>query len=356
MHFGQFNLMGYRTAGAKAHELYDNAIAQVKAAEAAGFEIAWFAEHHFSNYCVCPSPLMMLARLAGETKKIKLGSAVVVVPLYHPVRLLSEIGMVDALTHGRLVLGVGSGYQPYEFERFGEDLEDSVPKLTEFMEMLELAFTRDTFSYAGKHYQLPETHIASRPMQGLPDIWVAGDNPVLHQLAARKGWTVMLTPRHASVPQLLEARKRLAGIYASQGLDATRVAIAPLRHVCITDSKAEAANFIDNARHQIRLSQSLRYREELLDGTMLVEKPYKDEPPIEELARHVPVGDAEMVAERLTELIRAARPRHMLLHFQAGASSQKTALKSIEQFASRVRPMIEKALGPLDQLGIERAA
>ena len=121
MHFGQFNLMGYRTPGTKAHELYDNAIEQVKAAEANGFEIAWFAEHHFSNYCVCPSPLMMLARLAGETKRIKLGSAVVVTPLYQPVRLISEIGMVDALTHGRLVLGVGSGYQPYEFERFGED-------------------------------------------------------------------------------------------------------------------------------------------------------------------------------------------------------------------------------------------
>src|SRR6185295_19781063 len=77
MHFGQFNLMGYRTPGAKAHELYDNAVEQVKAAEANGFEIAWFAEHHFSNYCVCPSPLMMLARLAGETERIKLGSAVV---------------------------------------------------------------------------------------------------------------------------------------------------------------------------------------------------------------------------------------------------------------------------------------
>ena len=153
MHFGQFNLMGYRTPGAKAHELYDNAVEQVKAAEANGFEIAWFAEHHFSNYCVCPSPLMMLARLAGETKRIKLGSAVVVTPLYQPVRLISEIGMVDALTHGRLVLGIGSGYQPYEFERFGEDLEDSVPKLIEFMEMLELAFTRDTFSYNGKHFQ-----------------------------------------------------------------------------------------------------------------------------------------------------------------------------------------------------------
>jgi alkanesulfonate monooxygenase SsuD/methylene tetrahydromethanopterin reductase-like flavin-dependent oxidoreductase (luciferase family) len=356
MHFGQFNLMGYRTPGTKAHEIYDGAVAQVKAAEANGFETAWFAEHHFSNYCVCPSPLMMLARLAGETKRIKLGSAVVVTPLYQPVRLISEIGMVDALTHGRLVLGVGSGYQPYEFERFGETLEDAVPKLFEFMEMLELAFSRDVFSYSGKHYQVPETHIAPRPVKGLPEIWVAGDNPALHQLAARKGWTVMLTPRHASVPQLLEARNRLAGVYGGQGLDATRVAIAPLRHVCITDDKAEAASFMENARHQIRLSQSLRFREELIDGTMLVEKTYKGEPLMEEFAQHVLIGDAGMVAERLTALIGAARPRHMLLHFQAGASPLKTALNSIERFATQVRPMIEKELGPLDKLGIERAA
>jgi alkanesulfonate monooxygenase SsuD/methylene tetrahydromethanopterin reductase-like flavin-dependent oxidoreductase (luciferase family) len=355
MHFGQFNLMGYRTRGAKAHELYDNAVEQVKAAESAGFEIAWFAEHHFSNYCVCPSPLMILARLAGETKRIKLGSAVVVVPLYQPVRLISEIGMVDALTHGRLVLGIGSGYQPYEFERFGENLQQSAAKLTEFTEMLELAFTRDIFSYEGKHYRLPETHIASRPMKGLPEIWMAGDNPVLQRLAARKGWPVMLTPRHASVAQLLDARKRLAGAYASEGLDAARVAIAPLRHVCITDSKVQAADFLDNVRHQIRLSQSLRFREELIEGTMLVEKPYQGEPPIEELASHVLAGDAATVAERLTELIREARPHHILLHFQAGASTQRTALASIELFAARVRPMIEKELGLLNRLGIERA-
>ena len=60
---------------------------------------------------------------------------------------------------------------------------------------------------------------------------VAGDNPSLHQMAARKGWTVMLTPRHATVPQLMDMRERLAGMYASQGLDKSRVAIAPLRHV-----------------------------------------------------------------------------------------------------------------------------
>jgi alkanesulfonate monooxygenase SsuD/methylene tetrahydromethanopterin reductase-like flavin-dependent oxidoreductase (luciferase family) len=330
VHFGQFNLMGYRTPGAKAHELYDNAIEQVKAAEANGFAIAWFAEHHFS--------------------------AVVVTPLYQPVRLISEIGMVDALTHGRLVLGVGSGYQPYEFERFGEALEHSVPKLFEFMEMLELAFSRDTFGYRGKYFTLPETHIASRPVSRPPEIWVAGDNAQLHQMAARKGWTVMLTPRHASVAQLLDMRKRLADIYAAEGLDRARVAIAPLRHVCITGSKAEAQDFIDNVRHQIRLSQSLRFREELIDGVMLVERPYRNEPSSEELAKHVLVGDAATVAERLAGLVRAARPKHMLLHFQAGASPQATALRSIAAFAERVRPMLEKELGPLDRLGIEQAA
>lgn len=347
MHFGQFNLMGYRTPGSTAHEIYDGAIEQVKAAEANGFEIAWFAEHHFSNYCVCPSPLLMLARLAGETRRIKLGSAVVVTPLYQPVRLIEEIGMVDALSHGRLVLGVGSGYQPYEFERFGEVLEDAVPKLFEFMEMLELAFSRDTFSYRGKYFQLPETHVASRPMAGPPSIWVAGDNLALQQMAARKGWTVMLTPRHASVEQLLEMRNRLAEVYASQGRDPAQVAIAPLRHVCITDKKAEAADFIDNVRHQIRLSQSLRFREELIDGIMLVEKPYRGEPAAEEFAKHVLVGDAHTVAERLTGIVRAARPKHMLLHFQAGASSQQTALRSITAFAERVRPLLERELGAL---------
>ena len=287
MHFGQFNLMGYRTPGAKAHELYDNAVEQVKAAEANGFEIAWFAEHHFSNYCVCPSPLMMLARLAGETRRIKLGSAVVVTPLYQP-------GPADLRDrHGRCADPRPAGARawaaaisPTSSSASARTLEDSVPKLVEFMEMLELAFTRDTFSYSGKHYQLPETHIASRPVQGLPEIWVAGDNPVLHQLAARKGWTVMLTPRHATVPQLLEAA-RTAGRHLRRARASTRRASpSPRCATCASPTaRPRPPSFVDNARHQIRLSQSLRYREELIDGTMLVEKPYKGEPPIEELAQ-----------------------------------------------------------------------
>jgi alkanesulfonate monooxygenase SsuD/methylene tetrahydromethanopterin reductase-like flavin-dependent oxidoreductase (luciferase family) len=354
MNFGIFNLMGYRTPGTAAATLYDGAIAQVKAAEAAGFEIAWFAEHHFSNYCTCPSPLMMVARLAGETSRIKLATGVVVVPLYNPVRLVSEIGMVDSLTHGRLILGIGSGYQPYEFERFGEDLADSAPKLVEFVDILEKAFAGETFTHEGRYWQLPETHIAPRPVGKLPDIWIAGDNRTLQGLAARRGWPIMLTPRHATVAQVTEAKAKIAAIYAEQGLEAQKAAIAPLRHVCITDSKAEAADFVDNIRHQVRLSQSLRRREELIDGAMLIEKPYAGEPPIDTLAAAMLVGDPTTVAERIAGIIRAAEPVHMLMQFQAGASPLALALKSIERFAGEVVPLLEREFGPLNKIGATR--
>jgi alkanesulfonate monooxygenase SsuD/methylene tetrahydromethanopterin reductase-like flavin-dependent oxidoreductase (luciferase family) len=343
--------MGYRTRGVSAERLYDDAVAQVKAAEAAGFAIAWFAEHHFSNYCVCPSPLLMVARLAGETRRIRLGSGVVVVPLYHPVRLVSEIGMVDALTHGRLVLGIGSGYQPYEFERFGEDLAQATGKLVEFVDILERAFGAETFRHEGRHWRIPETHIAPRPVGGLPAIWVAGDDPNLHRLAATKGYTVMVTPRHFTAELLAAARRRYAETWAAAGRDPARLRFAVLRHVCVTDDRAEAEAFLDNVRHQIRLSQSLRHRQQALNGAMLVEKPWEGEMSLADMARHMLVGSAAAIAERMAEEIRRAAPCHYLLQFQAGDSPLDLALRSIERFVTEVRPLLEQELGPLDRIG-----
>ena len=106
MQFGVFNLMGYRERGTPTTQILDEATEQTYIADELGYDAAWFAEHHFSNYCVCPSPLMMIAHCAAKTQRIRLGSAVVVVPLYEPVRLLAEIGMTDALCNGRLILGL----------------------------------------------------------------------------------------------------------------------------------------------------------------------------------------------------------------------------------------------------------
>ena len=129
MDFGYFGLMGYRERGTPPRRVFDEHVEQVRQADATGLAIAWFAEHHFSNYCICPSPLIMAAHCAPVTEHIKLAPAVIVTPLYEPARVLAEIGMVDCLSGGRLVLGVGSGYQPYEFERFGVDIANARPML-----------------------------------------------------------------------------------------------------------------------------------------------------------------------------------------------------------------------------------
>ncbi len=170
MEFGIFNLMGSREADKPTAQVFGEVAEQTKLADALGYTIAWFAEHHFSNYCLCASPLMMVAHCASITRQIRLGTAVVVLPLYNPARLAAEIATADALSNGRLVLGIGAGYQPYEFERFGTDIAQNLEMTDEFCDILDLAFSRDFFSYKGKHYQMPETHIPARPVQ--PDRWL----------------------------------------------------------------------------------------------------------------------------------------------------------------------------------------
>ena len=351
MDFGYFGLMGYRERGTRPQRVFEEHIEQVRQADRLGFGIAWFAEHHFSNYCICPSPLLMAARCAGETQRIKLAPAVVVAPLYQPARVLAEIGMVDACSEGRLVLGVGSGYQPYEFERFGQDLAEARPMLEEFLDMLELAFDNETFSYEGKHYRMPETHISARPVNGRPDVWVAGDGDVGHRLCARRGYSPMFTGRWLGADYLAGMRERIAEAYRSEGCDPETMRIGFQRFLCVTESRAETLAYVDNARHQMRLASALRRRAEVMDGAMMTEVPMPDELSLEEIANNLLVGDCETIAERLTAEIRAARPAHIMFHFQVGGSSHRAAMDSMEKLVTDIRPMVEKELGPLVDYG-----
>src|SRR5436853_7162302 len=109
MKLGLFNLMTQRDASITPHQIVEDTVAMVKLADEIGFDVAWFAEHHFSNYSICPSPLMMAVYCAGMTRGIRLGSAVLVLPLYDPVRLVQEIGLLDIQSGAHAALGPRSG-------------------------------------------------------------------------------------------------------------------------------------------------------------------------------------------------------------------------------------------------------
>jgi alkanesulfonate monooxygenase SsuD/methylene tetrahydromethanopterin reductase-like flavin-dependent oxidoreductase (luciferase family) len=349
MDFGIFNLMGSREADKPAAKVFSEVAEQTKLADELGYGIAWFAEHHFSNYCLCASPLMMVAHCASITKKIRLGTAVVVLPLYNPARLAAEIATADALSNGRLMLGIGAGYQPYEFERFAVDIGQNFAMTDEFCDILDLAFSRDFFSYHGEHYQIPETHIPVRPVQKPVPIYVAGHTQAMFRAAARHGYRVLTSGRVGGVELLEGQYADIVAAFAAENVPLSRAHITLNRFAHITNSRDEGMRFAENARYQSRLASSLRRRKEVMQGTVLVDVPFPDEPPVETIYDDLLIGDVETVAEKLVAEIRATNPVHVCFSFKVGDTPHKSAMRSMELMIGEVKPRVEKALGPLAQ-------
>ena len=354
--FGLFNLMGYRDAGKTTRQVLTETAEQTRLAEQGGFAMSWLAEHHFSNYCICPSPLMMAAYCAGQTSRIKLATGVVVLPLYTPARLIAEIGLVDALSDGRLVLGIGSGYQPFEFERFGADLATSKEQTEEVLEMIEKGLSEAQFEFHGEHFDQLPTHISPRGPQGVPEIWIAGDAPPLQRIAARNGYAQILSGRLGDVDYLAGQRARCEAAFAEEGRDPASLSVGFLRFACVTDSRDEARKFADNALYQNRLAANLRNREEVMDGTgMMMAKPFENEPSIDEIVDNLIIGDAETCIEKCVNEITRLRPAHIAMFFQVGDYPHANAMRSLERFADEVIPGVEKAIGPLSTYDPARA-
>ena len=344
MDFGIFNLMGSREPDKPAAQVFGEVAEQTRLADDLGYTIAWFAEHHFSNYCLCASPLMMVAHCASITRNIRLGTAVVVLPLYNPARLAAEIATADALSNGRLMLGIGAGYQPYEFERFGVDITRNLEMTNEFCDILDLAFSRDFFSYEGKHYRMPQTHIPVRPVQNPLPIYVAGHSEAMFRTAARHGYRVLTSGRVGGTKLLADQYADIVAAFAAENVPLARAHITLNRVAHITSSREEGMRFAENARYQSRLASSLRRREQVMQGTVLADVPFPDEPSLETIYDNLLIGDVDTVAEKLVAEIRAGHPVHVCFSFKVGDTPHKAAMRSMELMMTEVKPRVEKAL------------
>src|SRR5213078_2588905 len=225
-------------------------------------------------------------------------------------RLAAEIATADALSNGRLMLGVGAGYQPYEFERFGVDIKANLEMTEEFCDILDRAFSQDFFNYDGKHYQIPETHIPARPVQKPLPIYVAGHTQAMFRAAARHGYRVLSSGRVGGAQLLAEQYADIVAAFAAEGVPIERAHVTVNRFAHITDNKEEGLRFAENARYQSRLASSLRRRQEVMQGTVLVDVPFPDEPPLEQIRDNLLIGDVDTVAEKLVAEIHATRPVH----------------------------------------------
>src|SRR5262245_22148189 len=177
INFGTFLLMQSPSARS-SQEIYARGLEIAQAAETLGFDNVWLAEHHFSTYGYLSRPAQLATYIAARTTRIRVGTAVIVVPLHHPLVIAEEIATLDLLAGGRVDVGLGRGYQPYEFERLGLDLESGWARWDEAIDIILKAFTGQPSSYDGKLFKIPGTFVFPQPLQQPhPPIWITAQSP-----------------------------------------------------------------------------------------------------------------------------------------------------------------------------------
>lgn len=141
------------TAGKPDHELYREVIEDCLLISELGFDAAWFVEHAFSNYLPHPSPLITMAHVAALAPELGLGTAVLVLPWYNPLRLAGEIAMVSALTRGPLYLGIGRGTAKSEYDNYNVDMRTARARMNETLRIVQEALKGQPFTYRGEFYR-----------------------------------------------------------------------------------------------------------------------------------------------------------------------------------------------------------
>ena len=181
-------------------EAFDEAMEQVDAAEQLGLDVMWLAELHFEpRRSVLSAPLSIASAIAARTRRIKIGIAVQVLPLCHPLRLAEEAATVDQLSHGRLIFGVGRSGVAQTYEAYGVSYAESRDRFREILDIIEQAWTKPSFSYEGKYHRFTDVAVVPKPYQKpTPPIRIAASTPDTFPAIGRRGLPIFASVRHTS--------------------------------------------------------------------------------------------------------------------------------------------------------------
>ena len=338
MDIGTFLLM-QSPSFRSSEEVYARAVEQAQAAESLGFRNAWLGEHHFSTYGYLSRPLQLASYIAAKTTTLRVGTAVIVVPLHHPLLIAEEIAMLDVLSNGRADIGLGRGYQRYEFERLGLQLDTAGEKWNESLDIILKAFEGKPFSYEGKIFKIPETSIFPKPLQKpRPPIWAVGQSPYAIEAAAKRGLNVLTGGFGVSVERLGEFGK----IFNKAIADAKPVVkplVAVQRAVYVTKDAADARDAAEHARWNMRVTLSLRNNYEKVEQGRAIPVPAKTEPTMDELLEdYLVIGTPETCVRQIKRLQEVVGISHFNCSFWIGDLDQKRVLNSMELFSKEVMP------------------
>ncbi len=195
MRFGFFDQLPC-APGYSERQRYQDIIGQIELGDHIGFDTVWLGELHFSRaFSILADPLMVLAAAAQRAPRIRLGTAVTLLPLHNPVKIAEEAAIADILSNGRLELGVGRGTAPLHYEGYGIPMEESRERFAEALDFIIAAWTSESFSFDGKYFHARDLTLTPRPVQSPhPPVRIAANSPDTFPFAAQRGLPIFATP------------------------------------------------------------------------------------------------------------------------------------------------------------------
>lgn len=241
MNFSFFIHMERVNKNQSVKDLYDQYIELCLIADKGGFRTIWNGEHHGMNFTIAPNPFSNLIDLSHRTKNVSLGTATIVAPFWHPIKLAEESAMADIITNGRLQIGIARGAYSYEYERLGSEELDPYSAgetLREIVPAIQKLW-KGNYKHKGKHWSFPKTTSSPKPYQSPhPPIWIAARDPSSHEFAIKNNCNVQVTPLWLGDEEVSSLMDKFNSACNSNS-NIPRPKIMLLRHTYVAETEEE---------------------------------------------------------------------------------------------------------------------
>jgi len=239
MQFGLFSHIPW-PEGTDPGQILAETTEQVQYGEQLGFQSAWFAEHHFSRYGLGSSSLLILGHIAARTETIRLGTAILVPPLHHPIRLAEETATLDVLSGGRLDVGLGRGSAGYEYNGYEVDQAESQGRFRETIRIVEQLWTTSNYSFEGQYFNLSQITLVPAPAQKPPPMYIAATRtPATLEFVVSTGHPLIIGVV-LDTPDAVDLCRRFAHMSAEAGFNVPLSRIPFSRYFYVAESDEEA--------------------------------------------------------------------------------------------------------------------
>jgi alkanal monooxygenase alpha chain len=338
-------------------QVLQNSLEYASLAEQLGFSNIWILEHHFTPLSICPSSIVFAAHVLGRTSRVRVGTAVSIVTLEHPIRLAEQVALIDQLSGGRFDLGIGRGAGNKDFPVFGVDPARNRQILEEWVEVMRAAWTRERVEWSSDLISFPSVPVYPRPWTSPhPPIYVACESPTSVEYAARNGFPMLLS--YWLQRETLAGNVELYGQVAeANGHDPAAASHVVSMIVHLEDSREAARAAVrDNLVWWREASSHAYFTYEELRSLKSYEHAYRrweegllaaqrgstttiDDHGVQRLLDCNPVGTPEAVLAQIQEMHDEMGLSHFVCGFE-GSGDRERIVETMRRFAAQVLPAL----------------